>query len=109
MARRSAPATLLCLLLGAAFVSQRAFLGGAGVPRREVLAQAAAGVLALGSAAPALADWQGEPVRITQLYGPVILGAKKDVDSGNLERLTKIYNKMEMYAGGVYKNNAAKQ
>merc|ERR1712060_1022532 len=77
--------------------------------RRELLAQAAAGVLALGGAAPALADWQGEPVRITQLFGPMILGVKDSVAKGDLERVTKVYNKFELYARGVYKNNAVKQ
>merc|ERR1719284_1253988 len=109
MARRNAPATLICLLLGVAFVPQWVFLIGARVPRREVLAQAAAGVLTLGGAAPALADWQGEPVRITQLYGPMILGIKDSVAKGDLGRVTKMYNKMELFARGVYKNNAAKQ
>merc|ERR1719330_1467439 len=113
MSRRSTRGTLIALTLGVACVSnltlQRAFLSGTAVPRREVLAQAAAGVLALGGAAPALADWQGEPVRITQLFGPIILGAKPSVEKGDLDRLTKVYNKMELYARGVYKNNAAKQ
>merc|ERR1719437_248691 len=113
MARRSTRGTLLALTLGFACVShmtlQRAFLSGAAAPRREALAYAAAGMLALGGGAPALADWQGEPVRITQLFGPLILGVKDSVEKGDLDRVTKVYNKMELFARGVYKNNAAKQ
>merc|ERR1712217_264172 len=75
----------------------------------ELLSQAAAGVMAMGGVAPAVADWQGEPVRITQLFGPIILGVGDSVAKGDLERVTKVYNKMELFARGVYKNNAAKQ
>merc|ERR1711920_795866 len=44
-----------------------------------------------------------------QLFGPIILGVKPSVEKGELDRLVKVYNKMELYARGVYKNNAAKQ
>merc|ERR1711972_109653 len=59
--------------------------------------------------APAMADWQGEPVRITQQQGPQILKLKDAAESGNFEAVTKKLVKFDMYARGVYKNNPPKQ
>lgn len=112
MARRSSLLTLLVSALGAAcvlqFALQDAFLSG-NVARRDVLSAATAGIAALGGVAPAMADWQGEPVRITQFYGPQILKLKDSVDKGDLEAVARKLNKFDLFAKGAYKNQAAKQ
>merc|ERR1712150_65204 len=84
-------------------------MGGGAATRREVLGAAASGIVALGNVAPAMADWQGEPVRLTQVNGPQILKLKDAVESGDLEAVTKKLVKFDIYAKGVYKNQPFKQ
>lgn len=114
MARRSAPLTLFAVALSGlclvqvALGPQELFLTGAAA-RRDVLGATLAGTVAVAGMAPALADWQGEPVRIIQLYGPQILGLKDAVNSGDFDTISKKFTKFDIFSRGVYKNDAAKQ
>lgn len=111
MVRRSSSVTLLALILGAVclvqIALQEAFLSG--VARREVLGAAVASVAAASGVAPALADWQGEPVKMMQMYGPPIYALRDKVEKGDIDAVAAKLNKFDLFARGVYKNQAANQ
>mmetsp|Transcript_95532 Transcript_95532/g.265417 ORF Transcript_95532/g.265417 Transcript_95532/m.265417 type:complete len:176 (+) Transcript_95532:62-589(+) len=116
MARRSSllVAFVLALvgvcLLQLALQPQEDFLSGT-ASRREALGAAAAAAALAGAAAapPALADWQGEPVGMLRLYGPEILKLKDAVESSDFDTMAQKLIKFDLFAQGVYKNQAAKQ
>merc|ERR1712046_475791 len=66
--------------------------------RRDVLAAATAGAVAVTSPFASFADWQGEPTRNLILYGGQILKLQADIESGKLDGLKKKLGKFTLFA-----------
>mmetsp|Transcript_91654 Transcript_91654/g.233140 ORF Transcript_91654/g.233140 Transcript_91654/m.233140 type:complete len:181 (-) Transcript_91654:107-649(-) len=102
MSRHMSPLALPLALVAAACTLRLAlapaFSSGMAA-RREMLGAVAAGVVALNSPLPALADWQGEPSRALKKYGSAVLALEGAVAKGDLAAIKPKLRKFTLLCG----------